>query len=758
MSTQAPTKRRRRKRLKERAAEFRTNLVNKKIKFEDEGDLGTDEVTKEKAGGNTRGGEERHNRDREEGVGTTNLEVGHAGHDEGHDEGHKAGHDEGHRSEKHRKDKQKAKVSYFYESDEETFTIKDQTQNLLSVRQKLPIFQHKDKIIEYIKANQVTVIIGETGSGKSTQIPQFLMPLNKKRIAVTQPRRVAAASLAARVSQENGTPLGQAIGYQVRFSNITSHRTKVAFLTDGMLIRELMLDELLLRYSTVVIDEAHERTVLTDLVLGFLKLLLKKRPDLKLVIMSATLNAELFSRFFQAPILFVEGKMYPVTKHYLSESPEDVVDTMVRAIVQVNMGEEEGDVLCFLPGQEEIDSCVSVLLALSPELPKQAPRIVPLPLYAALSPAQQLRIFETLPKRQRKVILATNVAETSITVSGVKYVIDSGLRKVKVWRHQLGLSTLLTTPISQASAKQRAGRAGRESPGKVFRLYSEKMFGRLPKQDEAEILRNDVILPVLTLKKMNVDDLLNWTWLEHPGQEAVLGALSTLHNLGALNDHGVLTPLGHRMAVLPLPPALSAVLISAQDLGVLGLVMDIVACLSVDNLVINVVNGELRDEINVKRRQYCPKGTRYGDLVALKEYYDHFLELGPAEAKAWCKELFFSYKGFRNVMRVRKQLCDYMDAADADPKVDIEQILKAFLRGFATNTAIGMPDRSFRTCLNGQLISIHPSSCLFGKQGLDAVMYMEYVYTAKAYARSVLAVELAWLQELRILGTRVGIE
>lgn len=668
--------------------------------------------------------------------------------------------------------------------------------DLLKIREKLPIYQHKDKIIDYVMNNQVVVIIGETGSGKSTQIPQFLIPKNKKRIAVTQPRRVAAASLAARVSEEYGCALGEEVGYQVRFSNTTSSKTKLNYLTDGMLIRELMLDPILSKYSSIIIDEAHERTVLTDLILGFLKqlVLTKKRKDLKIIVMSATLNANLFSKFFDhAPILFVEGKMYPVSRHYLTDSSEDIVDTMVKAVVQVNMSEQEGDILCFLPGQEEIDNCVSILNTLAPVLPKEAPLIVPLPLYAALSPGQQLKIFINLSGRKRKVILATNIAETSITVSGVKFVIDSGLRKVKVWKHQLGLSTLLTTPISRASAKQRAGRAGRESAGKVFRLFSEKVFQtKLPKQQESEIMRNDVVLPILTLKKMGIDDLLNWSWLEHPGQEAILSALNTLYALGALDDAGKVTRLGYKMAILPLPPALSAVLIGALDYGVLQDVIDIASCLSVDNLILNVGgNGELRDEINYKRRQYCPLGNSLGDLIALKEYFTYFKKLhdskNSAELKMWCKDMFFSYRGFVNALKVRRQLTDYMittvkqddtltqhereselrklqsqlesrpvssdlsddenDFADLKQLLDIALILKSFLKGYALNTAIGMPDRSFRTCTTGQLISIHPSSNLFGKSNLDAIMYIEYVYTAKSYGRNCSLIELSWLQE-----------
>lgn len=673
---------------------------------------------------------------------------------------------------------------------------------LLKARKTLPVFQHKDQILHYIEENQVTVIIGETGSGKSTQIPQFLMPNTKKQIAVTQPRRVAAVSLAARVSEEYGCSLGLEVGYQVRFSNVSHPKvTKLKYLTDGMLLREIMIDQELKKYSTIVIDEAHERTILTDLIIGFLKqiVLSKRRPDLKIIVMSATLNAELFSRFFNnAPILYIEGKTYPVSKYYLPEKVEDLVDTMIRTILHVNMTEPEGDLLCFLPGQEEIDNCVSVLNQIGQQLPKDMPSIVPLPLYAALNSAQQLAIFQKLPHGKRKVIIATNIAETSITVSGVKYVIDSGLRKVKAWRHQLGLSTLLTTPISQASAKQRAGRAGRECPGKVFRLYLEDVFlKQLPKEQEPEIVRNDIILPVLTLKKLGIDDLLTWSWLEHPGEQSIISALSTLYTLGALNDNGEVTALGQKISVLPLPPQLSVVLLHAFENGVLGPVIDIASCLSVDNLILNVSgnNAELRDEVNFKRQSYSLMGTTMGDLMSLYEFFSNFKDLmkkkDSSEAKSWCKELFFSFRGFKNALKIRTQLKEYMlfgikqdsslkphekeqqmrnlrvqvegdsisnDTSLSDdelndtgaPKrsIDTSLVLKSFLKGYLTNTAIGMPDRSYRICTTGMPISIHPSSMLFGKPGIDAIMYLEYVYTSKSYARNCSAIKLEWLQEV----------
>lgn len=405
----------------------------------------------------------------------------------------------------------KPKVVEYFSDDEQsapakpTESIKTRAKRLLEIRKTLPVYKVKDRLMSQIRNAKVCVLIGETGSGKSTQIPQFLMESSDKAIAVTQPRRVAAINLATRVAEEYGCPCGTQVGYSVRFQNKSSKNTKLKYLTDGMLLREMMINPELPQYSTIVLDEAHERTILTDLLMGFLKELSAKR-DLRIIIMSATLDAEKFSHFFNnAPILFVEGKMFPVQRFYLPAPVDDIVDTIVKTCVQLNVSEPEGDILCFLPGQEEIDKAVSLLNRLAPDLPRESPLIVALPLYAALPSQRQVEIFQPVKRHQRKVILATNIAETSLTVPGIRYVVDSGLRKVKVWRHQLGLSTLLTAPVSKASATQRTGRAGREASGKSFRLYTEKDYASLPEQTEPEIVRSDVISPVLMLKKLGVD-------------------------------------------------------------------------------------------------------------------------------------------------------------------------------------------------------------------------------------------------------------
>lgn len=671
---------------------------------------------------------------------------------------------------------------------------------LHQVRTTLPMYQAGKEVLERIMANDVTVLLGETGSGKSTQLPQLIYAAADKespqRIAITQPRRVAAINLATRVSEEMGEVLGQKVGYSVRFQNASHPRfTHIKYLTDGMLLRELMGEPDMKSYSTIILDEAHERTLLTDLLMGLLKSVMKRRNatdnKLRLIVMSATLDAERFSKFFDnADILFVEGKMYPVQRYYLDQPVDDIVDGMVQTICQVNHTEPTGDILAFLPGQDEIDKVVQRLNDISGDLPKEAPLLIAMPLYASLASSAQQKAFEPVGKNRRKIICATNIAETSLTVPGVRYVVDSGLRKIRVWKPDLGMDTLLTTAISQAAASQRMGRAGRESPGKCFRLFTEDTYlTDLPKQTEAEIVRCDIASAVLMLKRAGVDDVLGFDWVESPGKKAISAALLKLYGLNALDDQGKITPLGSQMALLPVSPQLAAVLLSAQEIGgskLLSSVIDVVACISVEDLLINP-HPEIRDEVNDRRRRLFGGGMEWGDLVMLKEMYNMYCEIKDlGDKRAWCKEVCVSYKAMKNVVLVRNQVKNYMktifgekikrknrrakssknngsddedeeDEEDEEEEddlnsntsgqFDIKALIKCFLHGYVGNSALGLPDRRYRSILNGQLLSIHPSSMLFG-QRLEAIMYMEFVYTTKAYARMVSPIQVEWLHEI----------
>lgn len=673
--------------------------------------------------------------------------------------------------------------------------------DLLKVRKSLPMYRAKDEVIERIFENDVTVLLGETGSGKSTQLPQLIYDrlqadskTKRFKIAITQPRRVAAVNLATRVSKEMGVELGGKVGYSVRFDNKSDPvHTQIKYLTDGMLLRELMLDSNLSQYHFVILDEAHERTLLTDLSMGILKSIQEKRRGtkhpLKIIVMSATLDAERFSLFFNnANILFVEGKMYPVQRLYLTQPVEDIVDSVIQTACQVNMSEPTGDILAFLPGQDEIEKVVNRLNEIAKSLPKEAPLIVALPLYASLPSSAQQKAFEPLPKNRRKVICATNIAETSLTVPGVRYVIDSGLRKVKVFRPNLGMDTLLTAPISQSAANQRMGRAGRETAGKCFRLFTESTYMEdLPKQTEAEITRTDVSSAVLLLKRAGINDVLGFDWLESPGKRAIKSALLKLYGLKALDDSGEITDLGQKMALLPVSPQLAAVLLQASSIGglpLLSTVIDVAACLSVEGLVMNP-HPEIRDEVNEQRNKLFSGATEWGDLVMLKEMYDMYLQIPDAtERKVWCKELCINNKAISNVVKVRRQIKGYMESllgikpvskkkfrkhskkskesqndgeeeeeeldelnTRTDGQFNIRGLIKCFLHGYIGSTAIGLPDSRYRSTINGQHLSIHPSSMMFG-QKREAIMYIELVFTQKAYARQVSPIHIEWLNEI----------
>ncbi|KAG9971825.1 pre-mRNA-splicing factor ATP-dependent RNA helicase PRP43, partial [Aureobasidium melanogenum] len=395
---------------------------------------------------------------------------------------------------------------------------------ILKTRRNLPVHAQRDEFLQMFQQTQILVFVGETGSGKTTQIPQFVLyddlPHQQgKMVACTQPRRVAAMSVAQRVAQEMDVTLGQEVGYSIRFEDMTSQNTILKYMTDGMLLREAMNDHNLSRYSTIILDEAHERTLATDILMGLLKEVAQRRPDLKIIIMSATLDAEKFQKYFNdAPLLAVPGRTHPVEIFYTAEPERDYVEAAIRTVLQIHATEPEGDILLFLTGEEEIeDACRKISLE-SDEMIREADAgpLKVYPLYGSLPPAQQQRIFDPAPapfraggRPGRKVIISTNIAETSLTIDGIVYVIDPGFSKQKVYNPRIRVESLLVSPISKASAQQRAGRAGRTKPGKAFRLYTEAAFKKeLIDQSYPEVLRSNLSSTVLELKKLGIDDLV----------------------------------------------------------------------------------------------------------------------------------------------------------------------------------------------------------------------------------------------------------
>ena len=457
--------------------------------------------------------------------------------------------------------------------------------DILKKRIQLPVWEYKASFMATLEKHQVTVLVGETGSGKTTQIPQWCseyartLPCNegkikKQGVSCTQPRRVAAMSVAARVSDEMDVTLGQEVGYSIRFEDCSSNKTILKYLTDGMLLREAMSDPILEAYAVILLDEAHERTLATDLLMGLLKEIAKARTDLKIIIMSATLDAGKFQDYFDgAPLLTIPGRTFPVEIFYTPEPERDYLEAAIRTVIQIHMCEEqEGDVLLFLTGQEEIDEACKRIQREIENLGPEVGELKCIPLYSTLPPNLQQKIFEPAPPKKangafgRKVVVSTNIAETSLTIDGVVFVIDPGFSKQKVYNPRIRVESLLVTAISKASSQQRAGRAGRTRPGKCFRLYTEKAYkNEMQENTYPEILRSNLGSVVLQLKKLGISDLVHFDFMDPPAPETLMRALELLNYLQALDDEGEITELGKMMAEFPLDPQLAKMVIASCD-------------------------------------------------------------------------------------------------------------------------------------------------------------------------------------------------
>ncbi|KAA8903152.1 P-loop containing nucleoside triphosphate hydrolase protein [Sphaerosporella brunnea] len=623
----------------------------------------------------------------------------------------------------------------------------------------LPIAAHKRSLLYAVSTYPVTILIGETGSGKTTQLPQYLhscggaFTRDGKMVACTQPRRVAATTVALRVAEEMGVAVGDEVGYSIRFEDMTGPQTRVKYMTDGMLLREALVDPLLSRYSVIMVDEAHERSLSTDILLGVLKKIRKKRKDLRLVISSATLQAEEFLRFFAegeegvATIVGVEGRHFPVDCLYLEEPTEDYVEKAVQTVFDIHLKEGEGDILVFLTGREEIERAVRTITERSSDLHPRAPQLLPLPLYAGLSLAQQLAVFDPAPENHRKVILSTNIAEASVTIDGIAFVIDSGFAKLRCYNPSTGISTLTAIPISKASATQRAGRAGRTRPGKCYRLYTEKAHSSLGDVAVAEIQRSDLAGTILQLKALGIDNIARFDFVAAPPAELVVRALELLYSLGALDEYARLTrPLGLQMAELPLDPMLSRTLLASVSLGCFSQMLSIAAMTTVQNVFITHADSSSSSEN--KKRLFA---VDEGDHLTLLNVYTAFTTRGK-RSSAWCRDHSLNYKALTRAVSVRQQLWRYLlrffpdlestscDAASA------ETIRKCLVSGYFAHAAQMRADGTFRLVGGGETqLWAHPSSVLFNRKA-EWVVFHEIVETGKkTYIRDLTKVEKEWL-------------
>ena len=497
------------------------------------------------------------------------------------------------------------------------------------------------------------IIEGETGSGKTTQIPQYLheagLTAGGKKIGCTQPRRVAAMSVAARVADEMGVKLGSQVGYSIRFEDCTSERTVIKYMTDGMLLREFLGEPDLSSYKVMIIDEAHERTLHTDILFGLIKDIARFRPDLKLLISSATLDAEKFSEFFDnAPIFRIPGRRFPVNIYYTKAPEADYIDAVVVTTLQIHVTQPLGDILVFLTGQEEIETAQEILIERSRKFGSKIAELIIVPIYANLPSDLQAKVFEPTPPGARKVVLATNIAETSLTIDNIIYVIDPGFSKQNSYNARTGMESLIVTPVSKASANQRAGRAGRVAAGKCFRLYTAWAYQHeLEDNPVPEIQRVNLGNVVLMLKSLGINDLIHFDFLDPPPHETLVLALEQLYALGALNHMGELTKLGRRMAEIPADPMMCKMLLASEKYKCSAEILSISAMMS-NNASIFYRPKDKIIHADTARKNFHQPG---GDHITLLNVYNQWAETD--FSSQWCYENFIQHRSMKRARDIR---------------------------------------------------------------------------------------------------------
>ncbi|KAF7028720.1 hypothetical protein CFC21_040588 [Triticum aestivum] len=642
--------------------------------------------------------------------------------------------------------------------------------SLERLRQRLPVYKYRKAILYLVERHATTIIVGETGSGKSTQIPQYLKEAGwaegGRLIGCTQPRRLAVQTVASRVAEEVGVKLGEEVGYTIRFEDETNPgMTMIKFLTDGVLIREMMEDPLLSKYSVIMIDEAHERSISTDILLGLLKKIQRRRPELRLIISSATIEARSMSTFFsnrrknsllkpadglpnpEPAILSVEGRGYTVETHYLEEPVSDYLQAAVNTVLIIHEKEPPGDILVFLTGQDDIDAALKLLNDEIQHLGKHYFDLVILPLYSGLPRGDQDLIFAPTSKGKRKVVISTNIAETSLTLEGVVYVVDSGFSKQKCYNPISDLESLVVAPISKASARQRAGRAGRVRPGKCFRLYTEEYYlNEMQSDGIPEMQRSNLVSCIIQLKALGIDNILGFDWPASPSPEAMIRALEILFSLGILDEDAKLTvPIGFQVAEMPLDPMISKMILSANDFGCSDEILTIAAFLSVQSVWVSM-RGVKKEFDEAKLRFAAAEG----DHVTFLNIYKGFHQSG--KSSQWCYKNFLNHQALKKVIEIRAQLVRVMKRFGIQLKScdrDMQAVRKAIIAGsFANSCHLEEYGQNgmYKTIRTSQEVYIHPSSALF-RVNPKWVVYQSLVSTDKHYMRNVIAIEPSWLTE-----------
>lgn len=597
----------------------------------------------------------------------------------------------------------------------------------------------------------MTIIIGETGSGKTTQLTQFLYEdgySSKGMIGCTQPRRVAAMSVAKRVSEEMHVKLGDLVGYAIRFEDCTSPATRIKYMTDGVLLRESLVESDLDKYSCIIMDEAHERALNTDVLMGLFKKILLRRRDLKLIVTSATMNAERFSLFYgNAPQFTIPGRTFPVDVIHHSSPVDDYVDAAIKQVLSIHLQSGPGDILVFMTGQEDIETTCEVLkerLALL----NNPGKLEILPIYSQMPADLQAKIFQPAPTGIRKVIVATNIAETSLTVDGIKYVVDTGYAKVNVYNPKMGMDTLQVTPISQANASQRSGRAGRTNEGIAYRLYTERAEREeMYVQAIPEIQRTNLANTLLLLKSLEVDDLLEFDFMDPPPEDTMTASLYDLWTLGALNNIGQLTLTGRKMSQFPMDPSLSKLIIMSMEYGCTEEMITIVAMLSVPTIFYRP--RERQEESDAAREKFY---VAESDHLTLLHIYNQWKSNNYSDS--WSVRHFFHPRALYRAKEVREQLVYILESANRHGTIkscggDWDVIRKCICSGYFYQAAKLKGLGEYVNLRTAMTMQMHPTSALYGLGYLpNYVVYHELVLTSRQYMSVVTAVDPYWLVEL----------
>lgn len=622
-------------------------------------------------------------------------------------------------------------------------------------RKSLPVYTCREELMYLIDENSIVIVVGETGSGKTTQLTQYLYEEGYAKdgcIACTQPRRVAAMSVAQRVSQEMNVKLGKEVGYTIRFEDNSSKDTVIKYMTDGILLRESLSDPDLEKYSCIIMDEAHERSLNTDILFGLLRNIAIHRNDLRLIITSATMDAGKFSNFFgSVPVFKIPGRTFPVEIFHSANVVSDFVAQAVSQAVNIHLGaKDSGDLLIFLPGQEEIEVACDKISERLDYVKSQSPEaeikdLKILPMYSALPPERQAEVFKEAPEGVRKCIVATNIAETSLTVDGVKFVIDSGYSRLKVFQPKMGIDALLIYPISQANAQQRAGRAGRTSAGVCYRLYTENQFNdELLGATVPEIQRSNLANVILLLKSLNINDLSTFKFMDPPPEDNMSNSMFQLWMLGALDNHGNLTKLGRDMANFPLDPTMSKMVIESIQDGCSNEVLIIVSMLSGPTVFYRPEGRE--DESDRERERFYIHDS---DHLTLLNVYKQWQRNNMSSN--WCTMRFINYKLMVKVRDVVEQLehimktHKYAMSSTSDESV----IKKCICKSYFHQAAMLRNLKEYQNLRTGMPCHLHPTSALFNMGSLPKyIIYHELVMTTKEYMHCATAVEGEWLAEL----------